>query len=175
MKKKPDPKKTAPPRRRASWNRSVRKARTDEVKKIQKLIEPYAREGEMLPRSLGEIYEHLRDYMVITPPRVSDIIGTCALHITWADLAEIRSLAVRKDYTRKGLGTTLVRAAVREARQLGCSRVFSLTFKPGFFIRLGFRPIEKNDLPQKVWTDCIRCPHFPDCQEEAVVYDIPRR
>ena len=158
---------------RTSWNRCVRKARIDEAVKIQKLIEPFAREGEMLPRSLGEIYEHLRDYMVLSPSRSREIIGTCALHIAWSDLAEIRSLAVRREHARQGIGTTLVQAAIREARLLGCRRIFSLTFKPDFFVRLGFTPIEKNDLPQKVWTDCIRCPHFPDCHEEAVVLDIP--
>jgi len=163
----------AKPKKR-SWSRSVRKTRIAEARKIQKLIEPFARQGEMLPRSLGDIYEFIRDYMVITEPETENIIGTCALHIMWEDIAEIRSLAVREDFSHQGIGGTLVRAAIKEAKRLGCRRIFSLTFKPGFFFRMGFQPIDKRELPQKVWTECIRCPQFPDCNEEAVVYDIPQ-
>ena len=160
--------------KKRSWSRSVRKTRIEEARAIQKLIEPFARQGEMLPRSLGDIYEFIRDYMVITEPGTENLIGTCALHVSWENIAEIRSLAVREDYSHQGIGSTLVKASLREARRLGCYRVFSLTFKPGFFLRMGFQPIDKRDLPQKVWTECIRCPQFPDCNEEAVVYDIPK-
>ena len=149
----------------------IRKARMGDVKAIQKLIAEYARKGDMLPRSLSEIYENLRDYFVYLQ-NGEEIIGSAAIHIMWEDLAEVRSLAVRDGHKSKGVGTKLVEACISEAIVLGITRVFALTYKPEFFEKLGFFPVEKSDLPQKIWTDCLKCSKFPDCDEVALVSDL---
>lgn len=149
----------------------IRKARMGDVKTIQKLIAEYARKGDMLPRSLSEIYENLRDYFVFEA-EAGEVIGSGAVHIMWEDLAEVRSLAVREDSMRRGVGTKLVEACVSEAILLGITRVFALTYKPEFFEKLGFRRVDKSELPQKIWSDCVKCSKFPDCDEVALVADF---
>ncbi len=149
----------------------IRKARMGDVKAIQKLIAEYARKGDMLPRSLAEIYENLRDYFVYLGDG-GDIIGSAAIHIMWEDLAEVRSLAVRDGHMRRGVGTQLVEACISEAIVLGIARVFALTYKPEFFEKLGFVRVDKSELPQKIWTDCLKCSKFPDCDEVALVSDL---
>ncbi len=149
----------------------IRKARMGDVKAIQKLIAEYARKGDMLPRSLSEIYENLRDYFVYTDAG-GEVIGSAAIHIMWEDLAEVRSLAVRDGHMRKGVGTQLVEACISEAIVLGIARIFALTYKPEFFEKLGFARVDKSELPQKIWTDCLKCSKFPDCDEVALVSDL---
>jgi len=149
----------------------IRKARMGDVKAIQKLIAEYARKGDMLPRSLSEIYENLRDYFVYIDDG-GEVIGSAAIHIMWEDLAEVRSLAVRDGHMRKGVGTQLVEACISEAIVLGIARIFALTYKPEFFEKLGFVRVEKSELPQKIWTDCLKCSKFPDCDEVALVSDL---
>lgn len=149
----------------------IRKARMADVKTIQKLIADYARKGDMLPRSLSEIYENLRDYFVYVEDG-DEVIGSAAIHIMWEDLAEVRSLAVREDRMGRRVGTQLVEACVSEAIVLGISRVFALTYKPGFFEKLGFRQVDKSELPHKIWSDCLKCSKFPDCDETALVADF---
>jgi amino-acid N-acetyltransferase len=149
----------------------IRKARMKDVKAIQKLIAEYARKGDMLPRSLSEIYENLRDYFVYLEDD-GEVIGAAAIHIMWEDLAEVRSLAVRDGHKSKGVGTQLVEACISEAIVLGIIRVFALTYKPEFFEKLGFVRVEKSELPQKIWTDCLKCSKFPDCDEVALVSDL---
>lgn len=149
----------------------IRKARMGDVKAIQKLIAEYARKGDMLPRSLSEIYENLRDYFVFLEEG-REVIGSAAIHIMWEDLAEVRSLAVRDGHKSKGVGTQLVEACISEAIVLGIARVFALTYKPEFFEKLGFVRVDKSDLPQKIWTDCLKCSKFPDCDEVALVSDL---
>ncbi|MGA6994054.1 MAG: N-acetyltransferase [Candidatus Deferrimicrobiaceae bacterium] len=149
----------------------IRKARMKDVKAIQKLIAEYARKGDMLPRSLSEIYENLRDYFVYVR-NGEEVIGSAAIHIMWEDLAEVRSLAVRDGDMGRGVGTQLVEACISEAIVLGISRVFALTYKPGFFAKLGFVQVDKSELPQKIWTDCLKCSKFPDCDEVALVSDL---
>jgi amino-acid N-acetyltransferase len=122
----------------------------------------------MLPRSLHEIYEHIRDYFVCQAE--GRIIGVCALHPVWEDIAEIRSIAVAKKHQGQGIGKRLVRKSLREAASLGMKKVFALTYKPGYFKRLGFEEIDKNELPHKIWVDCLKCSKFPDCPEVAVIY-----
>ena len=149
----------------------IRKARMVDVKAIQKLVGDYARKGDMLPRSLSEIYENLRDYFVC----IGDggrVVGSAAIHIMWEDLAEVRSLAVRDGHKNKGVGTKLVEACISEAIVLGITRVFALTYKPEFFEKLGFVRVDKSELPQKIWTDCLKCSKFPDCDEVALVSDL---
>jgi amino-acid N-acetyltransferase len=149
----------------------IRKARMRDVKTIQKLIAEYARKGDMLPRSLSEIYENLRDYFVYVEDG-EEVIGSAAIHIMWEDLAEVRSLAVREDRMGRRVGTQLVEACVSEAIVLGIARVFALTYKPEFFEKLGFKRVDKSELPHKIWTDCLKCSKFPDCDEIALVADF---
>ena len=149
----------------------IRKARMSDVKGIQKLIADYARKGDMLPRSLADIYENLRDYFVFEEDD-GELVGSAAIHIMWEDLAEVRSLAVRDGKMRRGIGTKLVESCISEAIVLGIGRVFALTYKPEFFEKLGFRIVDKAELPQKIWTDCLKCSKFPDCDEVALVADF---
>jgi amino-acid N-acetyltransferase len=151
----------------------IRKARMADVKAIQRLIAEYARKGDMLPRSLSDIYENLRDYFVYQDG--GEVIGSAAIHIMWEDLAEVRSLAVQDGKMRRGVGTQLVEACISEAIVLGIARVFALTYKPEFFERLGFRRVDKSELPHKIWTDCLKCAKFPDCDEIALVADFSGR
>lgn len=149
----------------------IRKARMGDVKAIQKLVAEYAKKGDMLPRSLSEIYENLRDYFVFTEDG-GEVVGSAAIHIMWEDLAEVRSVAVREDRKRRGVGTRLVEACISEAIVLGISRVFALTYRPEFFEKLGFFRVDKSELPQKIWTDCLKCSKFPDCDEVALLADL---
>lgn len=149
----------------------LRKAQITDVKNIQKLLAVYAGKGDMLSRSLSELYESLRDFYVEVDEN-DRLLGTSALHIVWEDLAEVRSVAVAEDAGRKGIGSTLVGACIAEARELGLKRVFCLTYKPEFFGKLGFVLVDKSTLPHKVWGDCIKCPKFPDCDENAMILDL---
>ena len=148
----------------------VEKARIQDVPEMQRLINSFADKGEMLARPLSEIYEKLRDYFVVREG--GQVIGCVALHIMWSDLAELRSLAVAEGNQKQGIGSQLVAACLEEASALGMGTVFCLTYRPTFFIRSGFAQIDKKELPQKVWTECYRCPKFPDCDEVALVYRL---
>jgi len=148
----------------------LRKAQIHDVKEIQKLLATYANRGDMLSRSLSELYEALRDFYIVEEG--GKLAGTAALHIVWEDLAEIRSVAVAEDVGRRGIGTRVVQACIDEARELGLKRVFCLTYKPDFFSRFGFRIVDKSQLPHKVWGDCMKCVKFPDCDEIAMIMDL---
>jgi amino-acid N-acetyltransferase len=130
----------------------------------------FASRGDMLSRSLSELYESLRDFYVYEEQGV--ILGTTALHIVWEDLAEVRSVAVMEEAGRKGIGRQMVQACIDEARVLGLKRIFCLTYKPEFFGKMGFRLVDKSELPHKVWGDCIKCVKFPDCDENAMILDL---
>jgi len=145
----------------------IRKARIEDIRQIQELINQYARQELMLPRPLSNLYECLRDFWVCEEN--NRIIGCCALHIIWEELVEIRSLAVKKSWQGRGVGQQLVKAAIFEAEELGCKAIFALTYIPNYFKRLGFRKISKEKLPHKIWTECINCPKFPDCEEVAII------
>jgi amino-acid N-acetyltransferase len=147
----------------------IRKARAEDVPAIQKLIAHFAARGELLPRTLNEIYQHLRDFFVCELH--GEIVGIAALSLYWEDLAEVRSLAVAEGQGGKGLGAALVHACLEEAARLGIRRVFALTYRPGFFEKLGFQGIDKRELPQKIWKDCIRCAKFACCDEVALIRD----
>ncbi len=148
----------------------IRKAKISDIKTIHKLINDFSKKGQMLPRSLNELYENIRDFFVAEEDR--KILGVCALHILWEDLAEIRSLIVQKEYRKKSIGTLLVKKCLSEAKQFGVKKVFVLTYIPEFFKKVGFKEIEKSQLPQKIWGDCIRCPKFPECDEIALIYNF---
>jgi amino-acid N-acetyltransferase len=145
----------------------IRKARVPDLKTAHKLINDFAKKEEMLPRSLNELYEHMRDLFVLEED--GQIQGVCALHILWDDLAEIRSLVVSKHLQGKGIGRKLVKRCLSEAKSLGIRRVFVLTYQPALFRNLGFQDIDKSELPQKIWGDCVRCPKFPECDEHALI------
>ncbi len=148
----------------------IRKAKIGDVKDIQKLLLIFASRGDMLSRSLSELYESLRDFYVCEED--GKLIGAAALHIVWNELAEVRSVAVAEDAGRKGIGSLLVQACIAEARQIGLNRVFCLTYKPEFFGKHGFHLVDKAELPHKVWGDCIKCAKFPDCDENAMILDL---
>ncbi|MFH2012364.1 MAG: N-acetyltransferase [Pseudomonadota bacterium] len=150
----------------------IRKARIGDIKEIQNLIGIYAKKGEMLSRSLSELYDNIRDFSVYIDEKEANIIATCAMHICWEDLAEIRSLTVREDFWGKGIGAKLVDACLSECKILGIDRVFTLTYKPEFFKKLGFEIIDKSILPHKIWADCLKCVKFPDCDETAMILNL---
>jgi len=145
----------------------IRKAKISDVKVIHKLINEFARNEEMIPRAINELYENIRDFIVCEDDE--KICGVCALHVMWEDLAEIRSLAVKKQYQRMGIGEKLVRRSLVEAKGLGIQNIFVLTYHPSFFKKLGFVDTDKSNLPQKIWGDCVRCPKFPECDEHALI------
>jgi len=151
-------------------SRSLRRALVADVEAIQRLINYFAQQDEMLPRSLNELYESLRDFYVVEAG--GEIVGCCALHVTWGDLAEVKGLAVREDNRGHGIGKQLVEACLEDGRTLGLPRAFVLTYIPDYFERFGFREVEKSELPHKVWSECIRCPKFPDCGEVSMVLEI---
>jgi len=145
----------------------VRNAKVSDVKAICSLINYYAEHDKMLFRSQAEIYENLQTFLVAEHER--KVIGCCALEVIWSDLAEIKSLAVADGSRGTGVGTALIAAALEQARYLGVPRVFALTLEAGFFERVGFTVIPKEDLPMKVWSDCAKCPKQTECDEVAVI------
>ena len=147
----------------------IRKARISDVPEMQRLINFFADRGELLPRSLNQLYEDIRDFIVLEEE--GRILGTCALHVNWGDLAEVKALVVDESLQGRGMGRQLVGTCLQEAVELGISRVFCLTYKPEFFRKLGFRLVDKSELPQKVWSECINCVKFPDCGEVALIFD----
>ncbi len=150
----------------------LRKAKIGDVKKIHALIDNYAKKAEMLPCALVDLYERLRDFYVFIDDETEELIGVCALHICWEDLAEIRSLAVKDDKKMRGVGKKLTMACLEEAAIIGLKRVFALTYKPEFFSRFGFNEIDKVKLPHKIWGDCIKCSKFPECDETAMMLEL---
>lgn len=154
----------------------IRKATMTDVPHIHRLITYHAELERMLFRSYAVLYEHLRDFFVaVEPDQESEkVLGCAALELVWYDLAEIKSLAIDEDFRRRGLGRQLVEAALAEAERLGLAKVFVLTREPVFFERLGFSVVEKNTLPHKVWSDCVRCPLQERCDEVALVRMMPK-
>jgi amino-acid N-acetyltransferase len=151
----------------------IRKPAIAEAAEIRNLIDPFVKEGLILPRSLHSVYTSIRDFWVYTSgDDTTSIKGCCALHISWADIAEIRTLAVCRECQGKGDGAGLVDACLKEARNLGLKKVFTLTYVPDFFKKLGFIEVDKAKLPNKIWADCIHCQYFPDCREIALIYDL---
>jgi len=132
------------------------------------MINYFADKNEMLARPLSEMYENIRDYFVVREG--SEVIACVALHVMWEDLAEIKSLAVAESSQQQGIGGQLVNACLEEAKELGMDIIFCLTYKPAFFERAGFSQVDKMELPHKVWTECYRCPKFPNCDEVALIY-----
>ncbi|MDO8663211.1 MAG: N-acetyltransferase [Candidatus Omnitrophota bacterium] len=145
----------------------IRKARVKDIKPIQELINSFAKQDIMLPRSLNELYENIRDFWVAEEK--GKIVGCAAMHISWDDLAEIKSLAVAKKYQGKSIGRELIEASLEEAADLGANKVFVLTYKPEYFKKFGFKRVKHASLPHKIWAECINCCKFPNCQEIALL------
>ena len=151
----------------------IKKAAAGDIKGVHRILNYYADQDLLLPRSLSELYDHLRDYFVLeNKDKPHSIHGVCGLRICWDDLAEIKSLAVSEDQQGKGYGSELVMVCLKEARSLGIRKVFTLTYVPGFFVRLGFEEVGKSTLPHKIWADCLKCPKFPNCDEVALIIDL---
>ena len=148
----------------------VEKAKIQDVPQIHRLINYFADKDEMLARPLSEIYENIRDYFVIK--QGEQVIACAALHIMWSDLAEIKSVAVAEDSQQQGIGAQLVEACLKETKELGIPTVFCLTYRPTFFEKFGLAQVDKMELPRKVWTECYRCPKFPDCNEVALICNL---
>ena len=150
----------------------IRKARMDDVKAMHQLLGRFADKRELLPRSIAEIYENLQQFHVAE--HKGKMIGTCALYVTWDNLAEVKALAVEEEYQGQGIGKRLLDAVTQVAQDLHIRRLFTLTIRTGFFERFEFKHVSKDHLPHKVWTECVKCVYFPErCVEYAMVKDLP--
>jgi amino-acid N-acetyltransferase len=152
--------------------RMIRKAAIPDIPEIHRLLSLWGARGDLLARPLSQLYDHLRDFWVWSEPPDGAIVGCCGLQFCWEDLAEIRSLAVHPDHHRRNIGRKLVEAAMAEARSFGIRRVFTLTYRPAFFRKLGFHLIDRAELPLKIWSDCIACVNFPNCDENAMMREF---
>lgn len=148
----------------------MRKATVTDVPAIADIVNRHAKNGMMLPRPLSRIYDSIRDFMVVEDG--GEIAGCGALHVMWSDLAEIRALALKEEYAGHGLGRLLVETLLGEARDLGIEKVFALTYQDRFFEHLGFHVIDKSQLPHKIWSECVNCVHFPNCNEIAMQLEL---
>ncbi|MBO6304925.1 MAG: N-acetyltransferase [Selenomonadaceae bacterium] len=146
-----------------------RKPKFSDVEGVYELVMDYANEGQMLARSRNVLYETLREMIIAVED--GKVIGVGALHILWAELAEVRSVAVAREKRRLGIGKEIVEKLMEEGRAFGVKKFFTLTYQPKFFSSLDFTIITKNELPHKVWKECIDCPKFPDCDEIPMLHD----
>ncbi|AMV40003.1 N-acetyltransferase [Planctomyces sp. SH-PL62] len=147
---------------------NIRPARVGDVPAIYELIRKFADRKVMIRRSLGELYESIREFLVAIDEE-GRVVGCVALHVFWEDLAELKCLAVAEEAQRSGVGRKLVDACWDQARELEINSVFALTYAVGFFERCGYAQMDKADLPHKIWNECVRCPLFPNCTEVALI------
>ena len=146
---------------------TVRKAAMRDIHPLLKLINGYASEGIMLPRTEFEMSENIRDFSVAYAGQ--QLVGCGALHYYTPTSGEVRSLAVEPSIKARGIGRRVVEALEKEALENDLHAIFAFTYVPDFFRRLGFQEVERGELPLKVWKDCLRCPKFQCCDEIAVV------
>ena len=149
----------------------IRKAKIAEVPEIRRFLAEFSQDGGILPRTLADLYGQLRDYYVYREDP-GPILGLAALHICWAGLGEIRSVAVVPSHRRRGIASALVSTCLTEARAIGLSEIFLLTLRPEFFQRFGFQVVSREDLLPIVWADCVNCVKFPDCDEVPMHLDL---
>lgn len=142
-------------------------ATTADVYPIYELIKIYSDREIVLPRSLLSIYQQLQCLYVVKEE--SKVVGVAGLHVLGRDLAEVRSLVVDPDYQQKGIGRMLVNHIIMESPKLGVERLISLTYQVEFFEKIGFHIVIREDLPEKVWTDCVNCQKINNCDEIAMV------
>lgn len=159
-----------PPQSRMDGTPIVRRARIDDVPDMAALINHYAREGMMLPKSPTQLYNHLRDFIVAEVD--GKVVGCAGLKIMWRDLAEIVSLAVHPEWQGHGIGRSLCLPLIEDARALGIASVISLTYQVPFFAKLGFEIVPKHTLSQKVWQDCQFCAKQDCCDETAMILKL---
>jgi amino-acid N-acetyltransferase len=145
----------------------IREARVPDAQSINMLISSHAEIDRMLFRSMPDIYENLQTFLVAE--EAGRVVGCCAIQVIWSDLAEVKSLAVATDWFGKGIGKSLVMAAVEKAKAMGVKKVFALTLENRFFERLGFTKTDTEQLPMKVWSDCSKCPKQDHCDETAYI------
>ncbi|MDP4103745.1 MAG: N-acetyltransferase [Bacillota bacterium] len=149
----------------------IRKANMGDTEPIFQLILHYAKEGKLLARSYNSIYENLQSFYVAVEN--NEVIGISSLHILDRDLAEVRSLAVDPNHSRKGIGKALVTEIMKDTKVLEIAKLIALTYQIDFFTKLGFMQVNKNDLPQKMWKDCLNCSKLHSCDETAMLINIP--
>ena len=149
----------------------IRKAKIYEVPEIRRFLAEFSQDGGILPRTLADLYGQLRDYYVYREDQ-GPLLGIAALHICWAGLGEIRSVAVAPAHQGRGIASRLVETCLAEARAIGLSEIFLLTLVPEFFQRFGFRIVSREDLLPIVWADCVNCVKFPDCDEVPMLLDL---
>lgn len=145
----------------------VRKARMQDIPGLLSLINGFANRGIMLPRTEFELAENVRDFTTVFDGE--KLIGCGALHFYSAKAAEIRSLAVAPSYQKGGVGAVLMDALEKEGREFGMYALFAFTYVPGFFRKVGYREVDRGELPLKAWKDCLRCPKFQACDEIAML------
>jgi len=145
----------------------VRRAKIKDVPQLVKMVNQYAAKGEMLARSLSQVYNSIRDYVVIEEN--GQVIACGALHVVWDNIAELRTVAVAPDYVGRGFGSQIVEYLIQDAHELALPQIFTLTYKPAFFEKFGFVRVDKKELPHKAWQDCLNCPKFPECDEVALI------
>ncbi|MDD5456927.1 MAG: N-acetyltransferase [Candidatus Margulisbacteria bacterium] len=149
---------------------SIRKAILTDSEKIHSLIQHFAKKGIMLARSQQYIYDHVRDFFVAIKDK--QVVGICAFTVSQKDLAEVKSLAVDEKHQKSGIARQLIENGINDLKELGVKKVFCLTYVPGLFEKMGFTQVAKESLPHKIWTECINCPSFPDCDEIALTKEI---
>lgn len=148
----------------------TRPAAIADVPEIYYLLEVYSSQGNLLPRTMSELYRHVRDFFVVV---LGKRVAACAaLEIFTEDLGEIRSLAVTDDSKGRGFAKMLVGEIIAEANRLGLRRLMALTYTPEFFYKLDFSRVTKGALPEKVWGVCVKCYKFNDCDETAVLLEL---
>ncbi|MBI4328911.1 MAG: N-acetyltransferase [Chloroflexi bacterium] len=150
----------------ATKDRRLERARIADVPQLHTLINYFADQGDLLHRSMSELYENVRDFIVVKEGE--KVVACASLHVNWEDVAEIKSVAVSTPLQGQGIGALLIEQSIEDAVDLGLKRVFVLTHKPGFYERLGFQRADVLSFPRKVWSECIRCPKFPSCNEIAM-------
>ena len=148
----------------------IRKAKISDIGTIFELVNDFAKQGLMLPKSQIDLYESIRDFFVV---EIDNKVVACgALKVFLDDLAEIRSLATNKDFQKMGLGKMITQKLLDDAKELGIKKVFTLSYQVDFFKKQEFTLIKKEELPQKIWRDCYKCPKFPNCDENALIIEI---
>ncbi len=149
----------------------IRKAKIYEVPEIRRFLGTFSQDGGILPRTLADLYGQLRDYYVYREDQ-GPLLGIGALHVCWAGLGEIRSVAVSPAHQGRGIASRIVETCLAEAQAIGLSEIFLLTLAPEFFQRFGFRVVSREDLLPIVWADCVNCVKFPDCDEVPMLLDL---
>jgi amino-acid N-acetyltransferase len=149
---------------------NIRPAKVSDVKGIHALVEHYANNKEMLHRSLNAIYENVQEFVVLE--KEGQVIACGSLHVSWEDLAEVKALAVAEEHKAQGIGRKIVERLQENAKALGIKKIFTLTFKPDFFKKIGYVEIPKEILPHKIWSECVNCYLFPDCGEVPLLFPI---